>query len=76
MQFSLRLSISFALVSSTVVADTNDKQEDRLRNAGTVMSDILKMPDNIPQDLLGKAKGVPEVFSVTNRPVVTRGKYR
>jgi len=59
-----------------MLADTTDEREGRLRNAGTVVSYELKRPDNIPQDLLDKAMGVPGVFSETNHPVMTGGKYR
>ena len=31
-------------------------EEDRLQNAGKVMQEILNVPDNIPQDLLDKAR--------------------
>ena len=36
----------------------NDKETDRLENAGTVMEEILNVPDDIPQDLLDKAECV------------------
>src|SRR5258708_16680221 len=42
----------FAEVASA--ADQN-KEDDRLRNSGTVVKEILDVPDNIPQDLLDKA---------------------
>ena len=34
------------------------KETDRLENAGTVMEEILNVPDDIPQDLLDKAECV------------------
>src|ERR1039458_2547576 len=34
------------------------KEADRLENAGTVLEEILNIPDNIPQDLLDKAECV------------------
>ena len=39
------------------VANASDqiKDDERLRNSGTVLKDILDVPDNIPQDLLDKA---------------------
>src|SRR5215831_15316479 len=43
-------------LSVTVAAQ--GKQEDRLREAATVMKDVLDVPDNIPQNLLDKAECV------------------
>ncbi len=33
-------------------------EQDRLQNAGMVMREILKVPDDIPQDLIDKARCV------------------
>jgi hypothetical protein len=41
--------------SSVAWAANNDKDEDRLKDRGTVLKEILDIPDNIPQDLLDKA---------------------
>ena len=43
------------LFAVTCRADDKEKEEDRLRNAGTVLTEILNIPDDIPQDLLDKA---------------------
>jgi lipid-binding SYLF domain-containing protein len=40
------------------------KQEERLQNAGQVMTEILNIPDNIPQDLLDKTKCIVVIPSV------------
>src|SRR6202035_3646003 len=38
-------------------ADEKDtKETDRLENAGSVLEEILNIPDNIPQDLIDKAE--------------------
>ena len=42
----------FAEVAS---ASDQTKDDDRLRNCGTVLKEILDVPDDIPQDLLDKA---------------------
>src|SRR2546428_8171749 len=36
-------------------ASDQTKDDDRLRNCGTVLKEILDGPDNMPQDLLDKA---------------------
>jgi lipid-binding SYLF domain-containing protein len=46
-------------------------EQDRLQNAKVVMQEILKVPDNIPQDLLDKARCVivmPSVLSFVEGP--------
>jgi lipid-binding SYLF domain-containing protein len=49
-----RLAIAFLALSTTLAAQ--GKEEDRLRMCGTVMKEVLNIPDNIPQDLLEKAE--------------------
>jgi SH3 domain-containing YSC84-like protein 1 len=44
----------FAEVASAA-DQTKDKDDDRLSNCGTVLKEILDVPDDIPQDLLDKA---------------------
>jgi lipid-binding SYLF domain-containing protein len=53
------LLISPATFAAPVPAPADDKNEiDRLENAGTVLDEILNIPDDIPQDLLDKARCV------------------
>jgi hypothetical protein len=47
--------MSALLLAITSWADDKEKDEDRLKNAGTVLTEILNIPDDIPQDLLDKA---------------------
>jgi len=49
-----RLAIAFLALSTTLGAQ--GKEEDRLRMCGTVMKEILNVPDDIPADLLEKAE--------------------
>ena len=44
--------------ASHLVAADEQKEDQRLRNCGTVLKEILDIPDNIPQDLLNKAECV------------------
>ena len=37
-----------------------DKEADRVKSAGTVMSEILNLPDDIPQSVLAQADEVIE----------------
>jgi lipid-binding SYLF domain-containing protein len=56
--FSLLLLVTAAFASS------NEKEADRVQEAGTVLKEILDIPDNIPQDLLDKAECVIVLPSV------------
>jgi SH3 domain-containing YSC84-like protein 1 len=56
--------------------DENAKDENnRLQNAGTVMQEILDIPDDIPQDLLDKARCVVVLPSVLKAAFVVGGSY-
>jgi SH3 domain-containing YSC84-like protein 1 len=56
-------------------ADDKQKDEDRLKNAGTVLTEILNIPDDIPQDLLDKADCVVVFPSVLKAAFVVGGSY-
>ena len=64
--------------------DENKKNEDkkdvqeinqRLQNAGTVLHEILNIPDNIPQDLLDKSRCVVVMPSVLKAAFIVGGSY-
>jgi SH3 domain-containing YSC84-like protein 1 len=46
-----------ALLVTSSAAD-NEKEQDRVEDAGRVLKEILNIPDNIPQDLIDKAECV------------------
>ena len=48
-------AMTVLLLAITSWADDKEKDEDRLKNAATVLTEILNIPDDIPQDLLDKA---------------------
>src|SRR6266446_4463921 len=52
-----------------------EKDENRLENAGTVIDEILNVPDNIPQDLLNKARCVVVLPSVVKAAFIVGGSY-
>jgi SH3 domain-containing YSC84-like protein 1 len=62
----------FAEVAS---AADETKYDDRLRNCGTVLKEILDVPDDIPQDLLGKADCVVVFPSVLKAAFIVGGSY-
>ena len=66
------------LIAPTAFArgDANAKDETkRLENAGTVMDEILNVPDDIPQDLLNKARCVVVLPSVVKAAFIVGGSY-
>ena len=71
-------SILFAvspLVTEVASAADQTKEDDRLRNSGTVLKEILDIPDNIPQDLLDKADCVVVFPSVLKAAFIVGGSY-
>jgi SH3 domain-containing YSC84-like protein 1 len=57
----------------TTAADS--KETERLENCGTVMEEILNVPDNIPQNLLDKAECVIVIPSVLKAAFGVGGAY-
>jgi lipid-binding SYLF domain-containing protein len=56
-------------------AADRDKDEDRLKDCGTVLKEILDIPDDIPQGLLDKADCVVVYPSVLKAAFVVGGSY-
>lgn len=50
-------------------------EEERLQNSGKVMQEILRVPDDIPRDLLDKARCVVVMPSVLKAALVVGGSY-
>lgn len=70
--------IALALVASTVricAADTKDTEDKRLENSGRVLGEIMNIPDNIPQDLLDRARCVVVIPSVLKAAFGIGGSY-
>jgi lipid-binding SYLF domain-containing protein len=56
-------------------SDEARAERDRLQNSGKVMQEILNVPDDIPQDLLDKARCVVVMPSVLKAAFVVGGSY-
>jgi SH3 domain-containing YSC84-like protein 1 len=70
------LSLIFLSWSSISTAkDKDEKEVDRLQNAGTVLKEILDVPDDIPQDLIDKARCVIVFPSVVKAAFIVGGSY-
>jgi lipid-binding SYLF domain-containing protein len=59
----------------TLSLAAQQKEKERIQNAGTVMNEILSVPDNIPQELLDKAECVIILPSVIRFAFVLGGSY-
>ncbi len=63
------------MVALPLSAQNDKKETDRLENCGTVLKEILDIPDDIPQDLLDKAECVIIYPSVLKAAFVIGGSY-
>jgi len=70
---ALLIGATAAVQPSPVRADNKD--EDRLQNAGEVMKEIIDIPDDIPQNLLDKADCVIVIPSVLKAAFIVGGSY-
>src|SRR6201993_5346777 len=71
---SILLTLS-PIVSEAAGASDEGKDDDRLRNCGTVLKEILDVPDNIPHDLLDRADCVVVFPSVLKAAFIVGGSY-
>jgi lipid-binding SYLF domain-containing protein len=62
-------------LSAPAAIASDEKEEDRVRDAGEVMKEILNIPDDIPQDLLDKAECVVILPSVKKGAFGVGGSY-
>ena len=69
------LLIVLPILSSSASAADQEKDEDRLTNSGTVLKEILDVPDDIPHDLLDKADCVVVFPSVLKAAFIVGGSY-
>jgi SH3 domain-containing YSC84-like protein 1 len=67
--------ITVCLAASVAFAAADEREEERVKNAGEVMKEILNIPDNIPQDLLDKAECVVVLPSVLKGAFGVGGSY-
>jgi lipid-binding SYLF domain-containing protein len=67
--------MALVIASLPLAAAEDTKEADRLENCGTVLKEILDIPDDIPQDLLDKAECVVIYPSVLKAAFVIGGSY-
>jgi lipid-binding SYLF domain-containing protein len=69
------LFVVASLFAEVASAADHTKDDDRLRNCGSVLKEILDVPDDIPQDLLDKADCVVVFPSVLKAAFIVGGSY-
>jgi SH3 domain-containing YSC84-like protein 1 len=69
------LSLVVAMVLAGLPAYAQKDENKRIKNAGTVMVEILNIPDDIPQDVLEKAECVIVLPSVMKFAIGIGGSY-
>src|SRR6201997_4249507 len=69
------LLVGMAICPSFAFAADQEKDTNRLENSGTVLKEILDVPDDIPQDLLDKADCVVVFPSVLKAAFIVGGSY-
>lgn len=63
------------LASGSLSANAQNKESDRIENAGKVLAEILNVPEDIPKDLLNKADCVIVLPSVIKLAIGIGGSY-
>jgi len=72
---SSMLLIVLPLLSEVANAANKSQDDGRLRNCGTVLREVLDVPDDVPQDLLDKADCVVVFPSVLKAAFIIGGSY-
>jgi SH3 domain-containing YSC84-like protein 1 len=69
------LLVVLPLFAEVASAAGQTKDDDRLRNCGAVLKEVLDVPENIPQDLLDRADCVVVFPSVLKAAFIVGGSY-
>jgi len=73
--FLITFLLCAAAAIPTKTARADNKDEDRLQNAGEVAKEIMDIPDDIPQNLIDKADCVIVIPSVLKAAFIVGGSY-
>ena len=65
--------MALAMIAPALLAVLDKKEAERLENCGTVIKEIMDIPDDIPQDLIDKAECVIIYPSVLKAAFKTEG---
>jgi SH3 domain-containing YSC84-like protein 1 len=73
--FLASITMAVLVLAFSTPADKEAKEEDRIKDAGRVITEILNVPDDIPQDLLDKADCVVVFPSVLKAAFIVGASY-
>jgi len=67
--------LALAFIAPPLLSDSDRKEAGRLEECGTVVKEIMDIPDDIPQDLIDKAECIIVYPSVLKAAFVVGGSY-
>jgi lipid-binding SYLF domain-containing protein len=67
--------LALAIVAPPLFSQDDRKEADRLENCGTVIKEVMDIPDDIPEDLIDKAECIIVYPSVLKAAFVFGGSY-
>ena len=67
--------LTILLLAAPALAARDEKEEERVKDSGEVLKEILNIPDDIPQDLLDKAECLIILPSVKKGAFGIGGSY-
>ena len=73
--YALSLALVLVGLPITTSARDDEKEADRIENAGRVVKEIMDIPDDIPQDLIDKAECIIVFPSVLKAAFIVGGSY-
>jgi lipid-binding SYLF domain-containing protein len=69
------LTCVLLLAAPLLAAKDNEKEQDRVKDAGEVLKEIINIPDNIPKDLFDRAECIIVLPSVKKFAIGLGGSY-
>ncbi len=69
------LTFVLLLAAPLLAAKDNEKEQDRVKDAGEVLKEIINIPDNIPKDLFDRAECIIVLPSVKKFAIGLGGSY-
>jgi lipid-binding SYLF domain-containing protein len=75
MRSKMMIAFSVLVLAGAVFAEKMNHEQERLENCGTVLSEIVNVPDNIPQELMEKAECVVVFPSLLKAAFGIGGSY-
>ena len=70
-----KLTLAMCILFAATAVFAANKEQERLENSGTVLQEVMDIPDNIPQDLLEKADCIIVFPSVLKAAFIVGGSY-